>query len=308
MGLQMKHYAIITTTLFLVLVTTGLPAQDEKATITFFIGDVTIVTKDKPVRHASAGMNLDRNDTVRTGKNSMAEIITGTSHHYIMENMSVKIASLSAEQETPPFLGTMKRIMGSSCRSWTATSAVRGNSTDGEIIWSTDKSLTSSRDGSDTGADTEILDHMRTLLSDGKHSDAWSYYNSARISPGKKENLDFMGAMSAYNLCRYDEAARIFDSLSRKAKDARIKDESAFYAGVCLHSIARYRESIPCFTKYLAAKSNNTYACQAYFLRGVAYLNTSSKDKALQDLRQVTALSPSDPLAQDAEKILKDMK
>lgn len=304
MGLRMKNHTFIITVMFLVLVTTGLPAQDKKATITFFIGDVTIVTKGKPVLHARAGMNLDGNDTVRTGRNSMAEIRTGTSHHYVMENMSVKVSSLSAEQDTPPLLGTMKRIMGSSCRSWTATSAVRGNSTDGEIIWSSDNSLASSRNGSDA----DILDHMRALLSDGKHADAWSYYNNARISPDKKENLDFMGAMAAYNLCRYDEAVRIFGSLSRKAKDARIKDESSFYAGVCLHSQARYRESIPCFTKYLAAKSNNTYSSQAYFLRGTAYLNSSSRDKAVQDLQQVTALSPSDPLAQDAEKILKDMK
>jgi len=69
-----------------------------------------------------------------------------------------------------------------------------------------------------------------------------------------------------------------------------------------------YSESINYLTIYLSGNPDGNHSAQAYFLRGVSYLNTGEKEKARQDLTHIINFYSADPVAGDADSILKEIK
>ena len=295
--------------LFTCLVTAGLYAGETKTTISFFIGDVTVSKDGGKTVPAQINMVLNANDVIKTGKGSQAEIQKGSESFYVDENKTVRVSNLLPGGKPPVLVHALKKIQSNTRQSKITTiAAVRAEKQEEEIAWASDSSSAPAGKSPSTGGDDEILSKMASLLSSEQFEKARQYHADASVSEKSRNRMDFMGGIAYFHLCRYHEALTIFTKLAKKPSDKQVNNESTFYAGLCFYTTAKHADALPYLNRYIENQPDGVYTVQSYFLRGVIYLNTGKKDRAKEDLFQVKTLFPSDPLAKDAEAILKDIK
>lgn len=293
----------------LILINATLSAADKNSILTFFIGDVIIKKEGKAGIPASAGIQLGINDIIKTGKNSQAEITVDGKAFYLNENKSARVRDLNTRENTSPLFNAMKKISKSSVKSrFVIIAGIRAERKDEDVIWSDDKTLSGYTGEVSIINDDSKLERMSEMISDNRFTAAWDFYLKVKVSPVNKNRFDFMGGAAGYNLCNYGDAAKIFRSLAETASDTQVKIEAAFYAGLSLNAMLKYNESIPFLTAYISSGSESGNTAQAYFLRGVSFLNIGDKVKAREDLSIVISKYSADPVAEDAERLLKNIK
>lgn len=281
-------------------------AGESDATLTFFIGKVTILKNGNTGIPAYSGMQPGLNDIIKTARNSGAEISFNGTTFFIGENKSVNIRELSPGGHATPIFNVMKKISGSPVRSKQLTiAAVRAEKMERKFSLSGEYTIS----GADTSAgDDPALNRLSGLMAENNYSGVWDYYKETKTSPGDQNWFDFTGGMAGYNLCLYSDAAVIFSALSKTASDSQVKIESAFYAGLSLSASLDYSASIPYLTAYISSQPGGDHAAEALFIRGISYLKTGQDKKAREDMERIIKEFPASPVAGDAESVLKDIK
>lgn len=284
-------------------------AAENHVVLTFFIGKVTVLKNGKTAIPVQAGMLLGVNDIIKTSEKSVAEISINGTAGTIGENKSITVRNIPPSGESSPIFNTMKKISKSSVNSRLLTiAAVRAEKKDDEVIWADENTSLKIFKGEKIINDESILETMVEMIADNRFIAARDFYEKMKVTPGNKKKFDFMGGIAYYNLCYYSDAAEIFCALAKTSEDSVIKNESAFYAGLSLNSSLKYSESVPFLTAYISAYPDGNRAAQAYFLRGVSYLNTGLKENGIQDFKMIVDRFAADPISGDAESILKNMK
>ena len=304
--MKILHKSILC--LILLALASGLSAAGDKATLTFFLGDVKIQRPDKSNIPARLNMLLETNDIIKTGKGSQAELSISGSVFYVDENKSVRVADLVPGTNTPVLVHALKKIkINTRMSKITTIAGVRANKQEEEITWATDPNSNGSGKVPPAGSDEDTLNRMATLIGSEQYGKACDLYSGSKVSEVLSSRMDFMGALAYFHMCRYPEASVLFCKLVKTSSDNQVKNESTFYAGLSLYTMASYKDAISYLTSYIEKQSNGIYAPQSYFLRGISYMNTGQSSRAKDDLKQLTTLYPSDPLAKDAEDILKKL-
>ncbi len=292
-------------TLAIMTLTIGVYAS-EKASLSFFLGNVFITSKDKKTANAKIGMNLSPDDTITTKDNSQAEIKFRGKTYYISEGKTVHIAKLTSAGKTPAAFSAIKRIRDRGFRTnvITSTAAIRAEKEEEEMNWAKDDDIKFKP----ALFDKENLEKTARLIEEKKYSEALAFAKNISVSSGAKERLKYLEAIASYNLSNTDNAVRTLSSLTRNAADSKIRTEALFHLGLCYHYMGQYNKSNPWLSSYLNQTKPGIYTVQAKFIRGINWFYLKQKKKAVQDLESIINTYSSDPLAKDAENVLAEIE
>lgn len=300
----MKTFIRIFIVIFIMSIT-GFAAEKNIPVITFLVGKVQVAQDaSKGYVPASAGMPLAPESMIKTGPDSFAEIESGKARYFVNEKTTVRVSDLKSSKENMSSAwGALKRAF-SKARDFqtTQTYAIRGNESEEQIEWVSDK-------GSGTAGDDVLYKEMSGLLSSGDYEGTVKLYNNKSDSiKGSRTQFEFLAASAYFSLCRYAEAAPLFEKCTGDPGNSGIKSESLFFAGLAYQSVPDFQKAGDLFNSYIEKYPKSAFSAQARYLRGLILLRSGKQGKAESDFRSVMDGYPDDPVAKDAEAEYKKLK